>query len=82
MNNLLKVTDLTVDFIAISKNGKIDHRHQISNFNPLVTVHTTTNTTANGSIKLPFFNVFTPDGNSYILGTVEVGINGKKYGRM
>ena len=49
---------MTVDFIAISKDGEGAHRHQVSNFNPLVTVHTTTNTTANDSIKSPFFSMY------------------------
>jgi hypothetical protein len=87
----LQVTDFTADFIAISKDGKGAHTHQISNFNPITitttaAVRSTTNTTESSTNNIfdsssppsTSLNVFTPDGNSSILGTVDVGINGQK----
>jgi hypothetical protein len=78
----LKVINLTAEFLGISKDGKGDHYHQISNFKPIQTHNLTKNSLGNGfknNDGVPFYpmpNILTPSGNAKILGTVDVGING------
>jgi hypothetical protein len=77
-----KVTDFTADFMGIFKDGKGAHTHQISNFNPIITVNSASNTTKNSnnidSSFSPSLNTLTAEGNASIFGTVDVGINGHK----
>jgi hypothetical protein len=78
----LKVVDITADFVGITTDGKGSHSHQISNFTPISKIPVTTNqandSSSNISSRAPIANVLSLDGNAYILGTVDVGINNNR----
>lgn len=72
----LEVQGFEADFMAVFEDGTGPHTHQISNFKPVSTDSSKAHAEyINSTIH---FNLLTPEGNAYILGTVDVGIDGQK----
>jgi hypothetical protein len=71
-DTILGVQGFEADFTAVFEDGAGPHTHQISNFKPVRMdlskapaeegINSTTHTN----------NILTPDGNAFILGTVDV----------
>lgn len=76
-NTALAVQGFEADFTAVFEDGTGAHTHQIMNFQPrrVDSSKAIAEDTDNNAIPP---NILTPEGNAYVLGTVDVGINGQK----
>ena len=76
-NTALEVQGFEADFTAVFEDGTGAHTHQIANFQPrrVYSNKAIAEDTDNNAIP---HNILTPEGNAYVLGTVDVGINGQK----
>ena len=76
-NTALEVQGFEADFTAVFEDGTGAHTHQIMNFQPrrVDSNKAIAEDTDNNAIPP---NILTPEGNAYVLGTVDVGINGQK----
>ena len=72
----LQIVGFEANFMGITTDGKGPHTHQITNFRP-ATIDSTKFVTEKGKIS-NHFNLLSQDGNAFILGIVDVGINGQK----
>jgi hypothetical protein len=72
----LQVVAFEPNSIAVSKDGTGAHTHQISNFKPIRI--DSSKVRANYTKSGTGCNILTQDGDAYILGTVDVGMNGQK----
>ena len=64
------------DFVAVVEDGAGPHTHQITNFQPRRV--DSSKAPAEDVISTIPSNLLTPEGSAYILGTVDVGIDGQK----
>lgn len=74
----LQVEGFEADFMAVFEDGTGPHTHQISNFRPVRTDSSEASVEEDIDSTIHSNNMLTQEGNAYILGTVDVGINGRK----
>jgi hypothetical protein len=76
IDTALEIQGFEADFMAVFEDGTGPHTHQISNFNPVSM--DSSKVYAEDINSTIHFNLLTPEGNAFILGTVDVGIDGQK----
>ncbi len=76
-NTALEVQGFEADFAAVFEDGTGAHTHQISNFK-LVRMASSKASAEDFNNTIHSNNILTPEGNAFILGTVDVGIDGQK----
>jgi hypothetical protein len=76
-NTALQVQGFEADFTAVFEDGTGSHTHQITNFQPRRVDSSKALAEDINNTTIPS-NTLTPEGNAFILGTVDVGINGQK----
>ncbi len=79
-NTALQVDGVEADFTAVFEDGTGAHTHQISNFRPVRTNSSEAPAEEQEDINSTTHsnNILTPEGNAFILGIVDVGIDGQK----
>jgi hypothetical protein len=77
-NTALQVEGFEAHFIAVFEDGSGAHTHQISNFRPVRMNSSNAPAEADVNSSIHSNNMLTQEGNAYILGTVDVGIDGQK----
>lgn len=77
-NTALEVQGFEADFTAVFEDGTGTHTHQISNFRPVTTSSNETPAAEDINSTIRSNNILTPEGNAFILGIVDVLINGQK----
>ena len=77
-NTVLEAQGFEADFTAVFEDGTGAHTHQILNFRPIRTSSNEVTPEKYINSTIHSNNMLTPEGNAFILGTVDVGINGQK----
>jgi hypothetical protein len=77
-NTALEVQGFEADFTAVFEDGTGAHTHQIMNFQPRRVDSSKVPAEEDINNNIHSINIVTPEGNAFILGTVDVGINGQK----
>jgi hypothetical protein len=78
-NNIaLEVQGFEANFTAVLEDGTGIHTHQISNFRAVTTSSNEAPAAEDINSIIRSNNILTPEGNAYILGTVDVGIDGQR----
>jgi hypothetical protein len=77
-NAALEVQGFEADFMAVFEDGTGAHTHQISNFRPVTTSSNKAHAAEDINSTIRSNNILTPEGNAFILGIVDVLINGQK----
>lgn len=77
-NTALQVEGFEAHFTAVFEDGSGAHTHQISNFRPVRMNSSNAPGEEDVNSSIHSNNMLTQEGNAYILGTVDVGIDGQK----
>jgi hypothetical protein len=76
-NTALRVQGFEADFRAVFEDGTGAHTHQITNLQPSRVDSSKAVREDINNTTIPY-NTLTPEGNAFILRTVDVGMNGQK----